>query len=1269
MKRYASGYVAGACLLGLLAAAASCKKSPLDDGRSGTPVEFREGLEGRLALAVGSRDLDRISVTTRANSADTEDDHKHIHSIYLFVVKMADENDPAKCPILAKKFFSDVTSLQSSDVTAADGAVWTTFDLQMKAISCADASIFAVANLGYSSVQHVGNDSELLAACDTATTLAHLFRLQAELEISDNEVNVERDQGHHVMSGFYTDCSTLSTGLGALVAKNMRLDLRLAADGETLELYKAGSTEKFGRIGTSADIPGAVVMHSLDSRITFHIKPAGALVQTEGAYFRLTSWQVMNVPVSNRVSWYDASEIPDRGPLGNSRVFQRDIQEAPDSVWSFHYYQFENYYPKASSGATEDGYAAIDENTIADWYNRQYALSGDKAVTPETVANSFQPLSGTAPNYPNEYTRFAYSLRDQRIKEGYTGTQNDQTVTVANGDFQFAPKNATYVVLKGRYYNPSEPVKRRADDQRNNLFPDQTLEAFPYWTTANIPTADPEQAAKRARTANVAYVVHLGYVGGDNFDAASGKTGRTISSLGDFERKVNDYNVLRNHHYIYNISISGVDNIKVEATREDGGNIYAQEQQPGAEGVVVEAQHMFTLDSHYETRNVTLDFDLMPENYNRFRFRLQTPYQSVDMELGLKPDGSYGIFDAVTGEEIVGTEGLDVDWIHFVWHGTEDDPSRSLIDPVTGNGISYSETYGGYVTQRTYNDPDGSLRHEPDAEHPYYLMRSDEFIRHVWRRYRQWVADGKPRERRTLTYTIFVNEYYYDNDPVTGANVDWTSFCNMPVRTAMYFLEDREISADGNSKYSDAHLVITQNSIQTPYATSTAGGQSIADVAFGIESLDEFRSKYKATKAYGDHYFNVASSDNGLYNTMRWFYNTPGRVIGWKEGEAKFHEKARAYQTKVSDYGVSEADPDVLGRSERRGVWAVYSRNRDLNRNGRLDAREIRWFPPAVNQYMLCFLGGRPVFENPLFERDKAAYINSPGQLGDVKSYLLRVPIMHYLTNGGGGGNLGTFWAEEGCATGGYGTEGTRGCHGIRMMRMLCRNGMKDDGSAFAASLDASTLLQDPLFIVSETPNGKAITDYSTLTDGKNYYVTFNKLNLSAFRGYIASGDLSQHTHEEKNNWLYRQFKIAQNKIGYTSYANSWTYDRTPRVNGVTRTWWQLNGVWTTYGGRYGDYFYDGPTTTLAYEYSEEGSGEDLRRWRMPNQREGAVMSMIFPAAWFSDGRDNSMCARTRSDNLSPLNPPAVPYFNIFSGSRITRSTGPQHVRPVHDVR
>ena len=76
--------------------------------------------------------------------------------------------------------------------------------------------------------------------------------------------------------------------------------------------------------------------------------------------------------------------------------------------------------------------------------------------------------------------------------------------------------------------------------------------------------------------------------------------------LGDFSTSgsYGDFSVKRNTSYTYNVSVTGVNNIIVEATTDD-------EKQPGAEGEIYDntnTLYTYNLDAHYE--QVYLEYNL-----------------------------------------------------------------------------------------------------------------------------------------------------------------------------------------------------------------------------------------------------------------------------------------------------------------------------------------------------------------------------------------------------------------------------------------------------------------------------------------------------------------------------------------------------------------------------------------------------------------------------------------------------------------------------------
>lgn len=145
----------------------------------------------------------------------------------------------------------------------------------------------------------------------------------------------------------------------------------------------------------------------------------------------------------------------------------------------------------------------------------------------------------------------AYNLREAHK------TADDQS-------FQYAPANASYVVVKGLYEGPLS--------QSDNT---------------NV-------------KADVTYTIHLG-----DFSTKTGSNG--------------NFTVRRNTKYNYTVTVNGVNSIAVEAQAND-----FTEKQPGAEGVVTNTTGFNEiLDAHYE--QILLELSIPSSNFDNYAVRISTP--------------------------------------------------------------------------------------------------------------------------------------------------------------------------------------------------------------------------------------------------------------------------------------------------------------------------------------------------------------------------------------------------------------------------------------------------------------------------------------------------------------------------------------------------------------------------------------------------------------------------------------------------------------------
>lgn len=94
----------------------------------------------------------------------------------------------------------------------------------------------------------------------------------------------------------------------------------------------------------------------------------------------------------------------------------------------------------------------------------------------------------------------------------------------------------------------------------------------------------------------------------------SGDT-RYMIHLGDFSQKGNltegkgydNFNLIRDHHYTFNVTIKGIDDIETEVHSGDEAN----EPNPGVEGIIFKEGAQLRLDAHYETVEMLFNKDAM----------------------------------------------------------------------------------------------------------------------------------------------------------------------------------------------------------------------------------------------------------------------------------------------------------------------------------------------------------------------------------------------------------------------------------------------------------------------------------------------------------------------------------------------------------------------------------------------------------------------------------------------------------------------------------
>lgn len=242
-------------------------------------------------------------------------------------------------------------------------------------------------------------------------------------------------------------------------------------------------------------------------------------------------------------------------------------------------------------------------------------------------------------------------------------------------------------------------------------------------------------------------------------------------------------------------------------------------------------------------------------------------------------------------------------------------------------------------------------------------------------------------------YTIaYVNEYYYEDNMNNAADktAELKKFINADDRTMSVILGPNVFeSKDGHSTYTDlthGFFNISQRSIKTFYDLSVAN-------PFGIEQIEETAatSDYKIDYSYS----NRNNYDKDKSDTDNGYLNIPDR----------FTSGSSSWNSYVSN-GFYQS----VALSKNYAVYQCLSRNRDENGNGKIDANEMKWYLPAVNQCTYYWFGMNSLSEDARINMEPRKTNN-------------------YWSSTSG---FATWWAAEGSA---YGAKEGK-CH-VRCVRSL----------------------------------------------------------------------------------------------------------------------------------------------------------------------------------------------------------------------------------------
>lgn len=327
-------------------------------------------------------------------------------------------------------------------------------------------------------------------------------------------------------------------------------------------------------------------------------------------------------------------------------------------------------------------------------------------------------------------------------------------------------------------------------------------------------------------------------------------------------------------------------------------------------------------------------------------------------------------------------------------------------------------------SQETYST--SPQRYPQNASTNTHLMSIAEF--------KEYLKNPTYDTKDELVVTCFIDEYYYPNK-------HWSKFVNKDPRILQIFCQTR---AGNGSSFTEAKFIISQKSIYTFYDLSEK-----ISTAWGIEWLNE-----------------TGQIANGNYGT--------NAGTSWADGRTNMIKEVGSNKAWYADASSS------FSAEFQKAYAACMSRNRDENGDGIIDTDEIKWYLPAINQYMDIWMGTDALpYGFPLYQGT------------GTKD--------HFVSNTG----KRILWAEEGSSFGNLGAGGDTGTKNIRCVRNL---GMNDGVN---------------------NPTVDAPSSYYTY---KDRVFTFDKMNRTALRPqFLATGELEAHKHTNVSgsNLPYTSFKVA----------------------------------------------------------------------------------------------------------------------------------------------
>lgn len=691
-----------------------------------------------------------------------------------------------------------------------------------------------------------------------------------------------------------------------------------------------------------------------------------------------------------------------------------------------------------------------------------------------------------------------YALREKRAKTENKVDETKPGQEYVPGDFVFAPENSTYVTIRG--------------------------------------TLSFEDSEGYFYNADVTYTVHLGSTGN--------KKDNGVDWSNDVDL-VNNYDVCRNMHYTYNVTITGVESMRVEVQEE------RIETRPGVEGDVIKAGgEVVDLDSHYGRAKFSLTrgdikaglswaistpfqrglkvFDRSNYTVDRKEYGIvETNISELENREELKTDLSLNDYRwvqfAINQECVLKETGKPVPTSAFAkYPGYKAYSSKDLVDEQApafgGEGYHYDGSTAIYSQDVVLYDVNQLLNHLFIEANKSEKQGCDLFLK-----------DGGVSydDDAEVTITAFIDEYVYKYNPtevfyeIPTALADddpdltlWKDFVNAENRMLHICVEGARYSPDGNTSWAESVITFSQRPIYTFYDPD-----SNVSTAWGTEFKNESEDAEDGTDK------NLPATSSAL-NGITWNKDNNTFDDGRKNTLEVLGQLTNLKWTDV--LYLNDGDYGRL-KDKYKSVWfACLGRNRDLNGDNIVQLDEIRWYLASVDQLTDIFIAEAAVPNAKLYSQNATS---------------ASVPLEHVIsstyntitTTTGNWGNRSTtmspwiIWAEEGASRGNLGHEGESGPYTYRCLRNL------------GLSLNAKDNDLDDYVQPSEESTRTVTIGRGTVTYTERF-IDLSRLEPNTLRAALTGGILPQNKERDDNDRPYRKFAVLVSAEGdrwNSSYDNA----------------------------------------------------------------------------------------------------------------------------------